>query len=121
MSLDGLEFLVMIASDLRYEEIVRQLAGAMPGVVVRNGSGVAFSVAGNIGEVRRNPTADPVAATDPVDGFLSYPLMIEVTPVSEGLGVVDQVRLAMDMRRALKSMGVGAVVCAGFEDLLEER
>lgn len=114
-----LQFLVMVDSFHSLEEFVSILKRNLSdSKTFRSRS---FDWKGNWIQIEQNEDYNPVAATNPKDGFLFYKFRIEVSPTEDyAHDLQHQIALAKEIEAIIQNRGGKAVVCADFEELLEK-
>jgi hypothetical protein len=112
-----LAFVVMIDADAPLPVLTRQLHQAF--AAAKGKPGNALDPTGNQVELRRNDHHDPVLAAAPDNGYLFFPYRLEVSP-TDTVSLEHQVGFASALRTAFESLGYRAVICADFEELLED-
>ena len=112
-----LQFLVMINTSLSLPTLTRQLHDEF-GKAKRQ-ENIALDPSGNLVELRHNEDFHPSLVSDQNEGFLHYRYQLEVTPTAS-TSLEQQIVFAKSLKDKLESHGHQAVICADFEEMLEE-
>jgi hypothetical protein len=110
-------FLVMVNSERELDEVVASLLALLPGAIRRTPRSLDWE--GNWIQVSASDSYDEDNSQDGDEGFLYYRYRVEVSPRSDGATVAGQVSIARRLLEFFRGLGVQAVVCAEFEELLD--
>lgn len=113
-----LQFLVMVTPMTSDVSIVDELCRVFP--AARRLKPHSFNLEGNWFELWPNHDADEEKARDPDEGYLYFDGRLEATPMGSSPKEADQIDLARRVLGAVRELGMRAVLCAAFEDRVED-
>ena len=113
-----LQFLVMVTPMTSGVWIVDGLCRAFP--TAKRLKPRSFDLEGNWFQLWPNHDADEEKARDPEEGYLYFDGRLEATPLGSSPKEADQIDLASRVLVAVRELGMRAVLCAAFEDRVED-